>query len=74
MGVARKEGVMFGLGLSELILVLVIVLIVFSSRIPAIGENLGKGIRKFRKGLNDSEEIDITPKEPAKEQRDRHNS
>ena len=74
MGVARKEGVMFGLGLGELIVVLVIVLIVFSSRIPGIGENLGKGIRKFRKGLKDSEEIDITPKEPAKEQPDRRNS
>jgi sec-independent protein translocase protein TatA len=62
---------MFGLGLGELILVLVIVLVLFSFRIPSVGENLGKGIRRFRKSLNDSEEIDITPSEPAKEHGDR---
>jgi sec-independent protein translocase protein TatA len=65
---------MFGLGLGELFVVLVIVLILFSSRIPTIGENLGKGVRRFRKGLYHSDEIDITPKEPTKEDRDRRKS
>jgi sec-independent protein translocase protein TatA len=54
---------MFGLGLGELIIVLIILMILFSRRLPDLGDSLGKGVRKFRKSLKDSDEIDITPKE-----------
>jgi sec-independent protein translocase protein TatA len=53
---------MFGFGIGELLIVLVIVLVLFSRRLPELGEGLGKTIRKFRKAMNDSDEIDITPK------------
>jgi len=54
---------MFGLGFSELIVILVIVLIIFGvGKLPQIGEGLGKAIRGFKKGLSEEEEIDITPK------------
>ena len=53
---------MFGFGIGELLIVLVIVVILFSRRLPDLGEGLGKSIRKFRKAMNDSDEIDITPK------------
>jgi sec-independent protein translocase protein TatA len=56
---------MFGLGLGELIIVLIILMILFSRRLPDLGDSLGKGVRKFRKSLKDSDEIDITPKEPT---------
>ena len=56
---------MFGLGLGELVIVLLIVIILFSGRLPDLGEGLGKGVRKFRKSLKDSDEIDITPKEAS---------
>lgn len=52
---------MFGFGIGELLLVLIIVLVLFSRRLPDVGEGLGKGIRKFRKAMNDPDEIDITP-------------
>jgi sec-independent protein translocase protein TatA len=52
---------MFGLGLGELVIVLIILMILFSRRLPDLGESLGKGIRRFRKSLKDSDEIDITP-------------
>ena len=54
---------MFGLGIWELFIILIIILVLFSGKLPEVGESLGKGIRKFRKTLNDSDEIDITPEE-----------
>ena len=54
---------MFGLGLGELVIVLLILIILFSRRLPDLGDSLGKGIRRFRKSLKDSDEIDITPDE-----------
>ena len=54
---------MFGLGLGELVIVLIILMILFSRRLPDLGDGLGKGVRRFRKSLKDPHEIDVTPKE-----------
>jgi sec-independent protein translocase protein TatA len=55
---------MFGLGIGELLVILVIVLIVFGvGRLPEIGDGLGRGIRSFRKAMKTPDEIDITPKD-----------
>ena len=52
---------MFGLGTTELILILAIVLIIFGvGKLPDIGSGMGKAIRNFKKATNDSE-IDVTP-------------
>jgi sec-independent protein translocase protein TatA len=57
---------MFGLGTTELIIILVLVLIIFGAgKLPEIGGALGKGIRSFRKA-QESDEIDVTPKEEKK--------
>lgn len=63
---------MFGLGIGELALILVIVLIIFGAgKLPDIGEGLGRGIRNFRKQMKAPDEIDITPKaEPPKAEKD----
>jgi sec-independent protein translocase protein TatA len=66
-GYPRPEGgAMFGLGFGELIVVLVIVVLLFNRRLPDLGESLGKSIRKFRKAANDTDEIDITPKDDSR--------
>jgi sec-independent protein translocase protein TatA len=42
------------LGATELIIILVIVLVVFgASRLPKLGDSLGKGIKNFRKSFKD---------------------
>lgn len=55
---------------SEWIIILLIVILVFGvGRISKIGEDLGKGIRSFRKGLSGEEED--KDKEKDKETKDR---
>lgn len=72
MCLARRRGpaysgdTMFGLGVGELAIILVIVLIIFGAgKLPEIGEGLGKGIRSFRKAVKTSDEIDVTPEQGA---------
>ena len=52
---------MFGIGTQELIIILVIVLLVFGSKkLPELAQGLGKGIREFRKASSEiQEELDI---------------
>ena len=58
---------MFGIGVQELVIILVIVLIIFGAgKLPEIGSALGKGIKNFKKTMNDNNEIDNQP--PKKEE------
>jgi sec-independent protein translocase protein TatA len=52
---------MFGLGIGELLAILVIIIVLFNRRLPDLGESFGAAIRKFRKAINEPDEIDITP-------------
>jgi len=60
---------MFGLGIWELLLILLLILVLFSRKIPELGSGLAKGIKNFRRTMNEPDEIDITPKDERKDKR-----
>ncbi|MBQ3059959.1 MAG: twin-arginine translocase TatA/TatE family subunit [Desulfovibrio sp.] len=54
---------MFGIGMQEILVILVIVLLIFgANKLPEIGGGLGRAIRNFRRASSEPDEIDITPK------------
>jgi sec-independent protein translocase protein TatA len=46
------------LGLTELVVIAVILLLLFGSRLPNLMRNLGKGVTSFKKGLEEGREDD----------------
>ncbi len=63
---------MFGIGMTELMIILVIILVVFGARkLPEIGAGLGKGIKSFKSGVSGKDEEQEDPslikEKPSKE-------
>jgi sec-independent protein translocase protein TatA len=59
---------MFGLGIQELLIILVIVMLLFgASRLPELGSGVGKAIRGFKDSLAGKDAIDVTPKKEKDE-------
>jgi sec-independent protein translocase protein TatA len=58
---------MFGLGTTELISILVLVMIIFGAgKLPQVGGALGKGLRNFKDGVKDGNEEKKSEEEPDK--------
>lgn len=54
---------MFGLGLQEVLLIVLLIVLVFGARrLPELGSGLGKAIKNFKAGVTGKDEIDVTPK------------
>jgi sec-independent protein translocase protein TatA len=63
-----QEDCMFGIGMPELIIILVIILIIFGAgKLPEIGGGMGKAIRNFRSATTDAEKKEAEKIEEKKE-------
>ena len=52
----------FGMGFGELVLILVIVVVVFgATKLPQLGDGLGKAIKNFKRAVSAQNEIDVSP-------------
>ena len=58
---------MFGIGTTELIIVGIIAVILFGSRLPSVARSLGKSLHEFKRGMRDVEDDvrDAVYSEPA---------
>ena len=53
---------MFGIGMQEILVILVVALLVFGAdKLPQVGSGLGKAIRNFKRAASEPDEIDIAP-------------
>jgi sec-independent protein translocase protein TatA len=53
---------MLGIGMPEMLVILVIIFIVFGAgKLPEIGGAIGRSIKNFKKATHEPDEIDVTP-------------
>ena len=51
---------MFGLGMQELMIIMVIVVVLFgATRLPQLGSGIGKAISNFKQGINEANKTEI---------------
>jgi sec-independent protein translocase protein TatA len=56
------------LGTGEIILISIVVILVFgSTKLPQLGDGLGRAIKNFKRSVSSNNEIDVSPKTKSPE-------
>lgn len=64
-----------GIGIPELLIILVIVLIIFgANKLPEIGGGMGRAIKNFKKATTEPDEIDVSPKSESEKDKEESKS
>ncbi len=59
---------MFGIGIPELVIVLLIILVIFgANKLPEIGSGMGRALKNFKKATNEPEEIQVSSQKSKKD-------
>jgi sec-independent protein translocase protein TatA len=54
-----------GLGTGEIILIFIVVMVIFgSTKLPQLGDGLGRAIKNFKRAVSSQNEIDVSAKKP----------
>jgi len=65
----------FGLGVTELLIIFGIVVLLFGARrLPELGSGVGKAIKNFKAGVSGKDEIDVTPQKTDDSSSERRSS
>ena len=61
---AIRRTAVLGLGMQELVVILVIVMVLFgATRLPELGKGMGSFIKQFKKGINDTDDATAASRE-----------
>ena len=53
------------LGTGEIILIFIVVMVIFgSTKLPQLGDGLGRAIKNFKRAVSSQNEIDVSAKKP----------
>jgi len=64
-GIERAGAHMFGMGAGEWVLILLVILVVFgASKLPQLGDGLGRAIKNFKRAVTSANEIEVAVKKP----------
>jgi sec-independent protein translocase protein TatA len=56
---------MFGIGAGEWVLILLVIVVVFgASKLPQLGDGLGRAIKNFKRAVTSASEIEVSEKKP----------
>ena len=56
------------LGMPEIILISVVLIVIFgSTKLPQLGDGLGRAIKNFKRAVSSQSEIDVSPKDRDKD-------
>ena len=60
------------IGITEILVILAVFVVLFGyKKLPDLGKNLGRGLKNFKRSLNEPEEIDITPRKESEKTGDK---